>query len=56
MFCGTLIPVGGIAQLVRALACHVRGRGFESRCSRFPKKFKKNFVLLIEQSQYTFHS
>ncbi len=28
---------GGVAQLVRALACHARGRGFESRHSRhFP--------------------
>ena len=26
--------VGGVAQLVRALACHARGRGFESRHSR----------------------
>ena len=25
---------GGVAQLVRALACHARGRGFESRHSR----------------------
>ena len=25
---------GGVAQLVRALACHARGRGFESRRSR----------------------
>ena len=27
-------PFGGVAQLVRALACHARGRGFESRRSR----------------------
>lgn len=26
---------GGVAQLVRALPCHGRGRGFESRRSRF---------------------
>ena len=26
--------MGGVAQLVRALACHARGRGFESRHSR----------------------
>src|SRR5262249_201303 len=25
---------GGVAQLVRALACHARGRGFEPRRSR----------------------
>ena len=28
------LPHGGVAQLVRALACHARGRGFESRHSR----------------------
>lgn len=27
-------PEGGVAQSVRALACHARGRGFESRHSR----------------------
>lgn len=32
---GTLC--GGIAQLVRALACQARGRGFESRYSRHTK-------------------
>ena len=33
--------VGGVAQLVRALACHARGRGFESRHSRhfFPRYY-----------------
>gem|GEM_PF-1555384 len=28
------ICCGGVAQLVRALACHARGRGFKSRHSR----------------------
>ncbi len=29
-----LSHVGGVVQLVRTLACHARGRGFESRRSR----------------------
>ena len=31
-----LKSAGVLAQLVRALACHARGRGFESRTSRHP--------------------
>ena len=27
---------GAVVQLVRTLACHARGRGFESRRLRFP--------------------
>ena len=37
--------LGGVAQLVRALACHARGRGFKSRHSRhFPY-----FILYLER-------
>ena len=33
------VPRGGVAQLVRALPCHGRGYGFESRHSRhFPQR------------------
>ena len=34
------VQLGGVAQLVRALACHARGRGFESRHSRHLPKLK----------------
>lgn len=41
--CRQVAIVGGVAQLVRALACHARGRGFKSRHPRsspgdFPQK------------------
>jgi hypothetical protein len=40
---------GGVAQLVRALPCHGRGRGFESRRSRhLPRRFA---ALLLEERQ-----
>lgn len=32
-----LISFGVVVQLVRTLACHARGRGFESRQLRFTK-------------------
>ena len=31
---------GGVAQLVRASACHAEGRGFKSRHSRHPTLFE----------------
>ena len=33
-----LVERGAVAQLIRALPCHGRGRGFESRRSRKTKK------------------
>ena len=45
---------GGVAQLVRALPCHGRGRGFESRRSRLTCRsgpsFPANWHLLIRSS------
>lgn len=39
---------GGVVQLVRTLACHARGREFESRRPRFQKPpFRESFLNLI---------
>ncbi len=45
--CYTLFALrGGVVQLVRTLACHARGRGFESRRSRPFNKCPSQTVLL----------
>ena len=40
---------GGVAQLVRALACHARGRGFEPRHSRQQFNICAALAHLVEQ-------
>src|ERR1700761_8607233 len=42
---------GGVAQLVRASACHAEGRGFESRRSR--QKFRK--IRYLQSAWWQFH-
>ena len=42
-------PCGGVAQLVRALACHARGRGFEPRHSRQQFNICAALAHLVEQ-------
>lgn len=43
------IPNGGVAQLVRASACHAEGRGFEPLHSRHykPLFFQRLFILFF---------
>ena len=42
-----LPSIGGVAQLVRASACHAEGRGFESRHSRHSPYFSNLLRILI---------
>ena len=42
-------PCGGVAQLVRALACHAGGRGFEPRHSRQQFNICAALAHLVEQ-------
>jgi hypothetical protein len=50
------VTFGGVVQLVRTLACHARGREFESRHSRHNRKRlfgfnRKAFFLFLLQSK-----